>query len=124
MLLNYRKYQGKEDNFQQSVARYLDSLGVLWCHPPNGGFRNYKTGAILKSQGVKPGIPDILIFEPRGNYHGLMIELKVGTNKTSDYQNKWIASLKTRNYKVFVSYSLDEVIDIVQDYLNAKPSQS
>lgn len=28
-----------EDQFQRSVAELLDSLGWLWWHTPNGGWR-------------------------------------------------------------------------------------
>ena len=37
----------------------------------------------LKKEGVKAGVPDIVLPVLRCTYHGLYIELKVGRNKTS-----------------------------------------
>jgi len=116
----YKKYDGPEDNFQISVAYYLDSLGVLWFHPPNGGVRDKGTAIKLKKQGVKPGVPDVCILEPRFQYHGLFIELKVGKNKTQPTQDHWLKELQKRNYLVKVSYSLDETVDLIDKYLGFK----
>ncbi len=50
---------------QQAVARYLDACpGALWCHVPNEAKRGPKLAAMLKSQGLKAGVPDVLIFTP------------------------------------------------------------
>ena len=88
----YLTYKGLEDNFQISLAKYLDSLNILWFHPANERQLNTRVnkkgvsysplGAKLKKKGVKSGVPDVIIFEARGIYNGLMIELKVGKNKT------------------------------------------
>lgn len=117
-MTKYKNYLGNEDDFQESTANFLDTLGVLWCHPPNGGKRNKGVAIKLKRQGVKPGVPDILIFEPRGIYHGFMIELKVGKNTTSKYQKEWLKQLGRRKFKVLVTYSLDELIAEVLEYLD------
>lgn len=128
MLLKYCKYKGSEDNFQISLASYLDTIGVLWFHPANErqlavkfnskGRAYSPLGTKLKRKGVKSGVPDVIIFEPRGIYHALMIEIKVGNNKTTPNQKKWIAELNKRNYLCKVSYSLDESMDIVKKYLS------
>lgn len=114
----FEPYTGKEDNFQISVARYLDALGVLWFHVPNGGHRNKVTGAILKAMGVKPGVSDCLILEARKGFAGFAIELKVGRNDTSDNQKAFIENLQKRNWRVLVSWSLDEVIAEVDEYFS------
>ena len=123
----YPTYKGSEDNLQISLARYLDTLNVLWFHPANERQLNTRVskkgvsysplGAKLKRKGVKSGVPDIIVFEPRGIYYGLMIELKVGKNKTTPNQKKWIAELNKRNYLCLVSYSLDESMDNIKKYL-------
>lgn len=128
MLRKYCKYKGSEDNLQISLASYLDTIGVLWFHPANErqlsirynkkGVAYSPLGAKLKKKGVKSGVPDVIIFEPRGVYNGLMIELKVGSNKTTDNQKKWIADLNKRKYLCLVSYSLEESIDIVKKYIS------
>ena len=116
----YRKYEGRENNFQTTVASYLDSLGVLWFHCPNGGSRHRLEAINLKKQGVKSGVPDVMIIEPKGKYIGLAIELKVGYNKPKEEQEKWLKKLSDRGYKTCWTNSLDECIDIIDEYLKNK----
>jgi len=66
--------------------------------------------------GVKAGIPDCLILDQRNGYSGLAIELKVGYNKPSEQQLAIFDKLVERNWLVVVSWSLDEVIDIIDNY--------
>ena len=119
-MTEFKKYKGSEANFQKAVASYLDFKGVLWMHCPNGGTRNEAEAVSLKKQGVKSGVPDVCILEPRGDFHGLFIELKVGYNKLSKNQENWIDKLGVRAYKTAVSYSLDETRAIIDEYLKIK----
>ena len=129
----YRPYKGKEADFQKSVARYLDSLGVLWNH--TGNERKTKStqnkkgqwysveGAELKRMGVKKGFPDIMIFDRCGHDEndeyiaGFAIELKVHPNKPSPEQLDWLKRLGAVGWKTGVYYSLDHVINDINDYL-------
>lgn len=113
----YKKYDGKEDDFQKAFAKYLDMKGVIYMHPPNGGTRNVIEATKLKKMGVKSGVPDILIFNRRRNYAGLAIELKVGYNKPSENQLEFMKQLSGEGWHCVVSYSLDEVIDVVDFYM-------
>ncbi len=92
----------------------------LLHHIPNGGKRNAREAAALKRQGVKAGVPDICLPVPRGKYHGLYIELKVGNNKTSAYQNEWIEKLKEQNYYVVVCYGWRVAQEVIESYLEEK----
>lgn len=116
----YNKYTGTEDSLQIAIANYLDSRKVLWCHPPNGGRRDRGTAIKLKRQGVKPGVPDVLIFEPKSIYHGLAIELKIPGGIVSIHQATWLKALSDRKYKTSVCFSLDEAIDVINEYLKLK----
>ena len=119
----FDKWQGKESDFQRVAARYLDALSVLWCHCPNGGQRDSdrkkanKRGAALRSEGTKKGFPDIAIYEPRGSFHGLFIELKRDGGKMSVDQELWLNKLYERGYQVAKTDSVDELIEIVEKYL-------
>lgn len=57
-------------------------------HCPNGGKRNCNEAAALKRQGVKPGVPDLNLPVARNGYHGLYIEMKVGSNTCTDNQKE------------------------------------
>jgi len=112
----YKKYIGLEADFQTSCAIYLDSLDILWFHCPNEIKAKPHYLAKRRRQGVKSGVPDICILEPNKLYNGLFIELKVGYNKASDNQNKWLLELQKRGYKTLLTHSFDEFIDVVDDY--------
>jgi hypothetical protein len=111
-----RKYEGSEDEFQKSVAIYLNSKGATWFHPPNGGTRNIIEASKLKAMGVKAGVPDCLIFNKRRGYSGLALELKVKYNKASENQIAFMERLKAEGWHCIVSHSLDEVCDTIDWY--------
>ena len=126
--LQWKKYEGSEDDFQKSVANYLDSLGVLWNH--SAGERKTKMrqdkngrwftpeGNKLKAKGVKSGMPDIMIYEGDIYYRGLAIELKVGYNKPNENQFRWLEQLQKRKWECHWSNSMDEVLFIIETYLD------
>lgn len=61
------------------VAAWLDSHKIFWAHPANGELRHPVVAKRLKRMGVKPGIPDFLIFDkpPReAGCVGAALELK------------------------------------------------
>lgn len=91
-----------EEFEQRALAAWLDSRRVggqrvLWTHPPNGGNRNAVTGAKLKRQGTKPGVPDALIFTPppvRPDVRGVALELKrTKGGRLSPEQREWLENL-------------------------------
>lgn len=73
-----------------------------------------------KRMGYNRGTPDIQIFEPRGIYHGLFVEMKSKTGEVSDQQKDFIFKLKERGYYVAVCYSTQEALDTIKTYLEAK----
>lgn len=110
----------KEDDLQMATARYLDTLNVLWTHVANERKSSPQAGARLKAKGVKSGVPDVLIFEPRGVFVGLAIELKIEPNKPSDNQILWLNNLREKGWATTVCYSIDETLDVVDNYLKFK----
>lgn len=90
----------------------------LMHHVPNGGKRDARTATSLKRQGVKAGVPDIVLPVGRGGYFGLYIELKTGKNKTTVKQQEWIRKLQDNNYCVEVCYGWLEARDVIEKYLS------
>ena len=106
-----------EEQEQNAIAQFLDIIGVDWCHVPNGGHRNKIVGAKLKAQGVKRGVPDILIFTPPscGGYVGVAIELKkIKGGKTSKEQKEWLSMLKKYGWHTSVCKGSGEAIDLIK----------
>ena len=118
----YQKYLGKEDVLQNQVMRYigLKYPGTLYTHVANEGkrtpFERYK----MKYLGTKPGIPDIMIFDPNKTKNGLAIELKAGYNKPTETQKKWLKELNNANWVAVWSNNLDECLEIIDNYFNNK----
>lgn len=85
---------------------------------PNGGHRHIATAVKLRNEGVRPGVPDLFLAWPKGNFSGLFIELKVKGGRLSSLQKDWIKRLSTAGYRAEVCFGPDEVIDIISGYLS------
>jgi hypothetical protein len=71
---------------------------------PNGGDRHPATAARMKAEGVRAGVPDVLLLWPShdGRYPGLAMELKVGKNQPSATQQEWLQRLKEAGFYAVV----------------------
>lgn len=100
---------------------------------PNGGLRDVRVAANLKAEGVKAGVPDIMLpwaswiwsFTSDGVYnvtgwHGLFIEMKVGKNKPTKEQEEYIDYLKSAGYYCVVCYAWNVARDAIIAYLEGK----
>lgn len=112
-----------EHDLQCAVAQYLDLRKWLWCAVPNGGNRNIQTAQRLKREGVKRGVPDILIFEAwrehlpgrsihEASGHGVAIELKSPGKYPTKEQREWLAALKARGWLTHVCRTIHEVEEV------------
>ena len=70
-------------NWATFYAKDFPELDLLY-HVPNGGSRNQLEAANLKRQGVKAGVPDLVLPVPQQQFHGLYVEMKWG--KYSSYR--------------------------------------
>lgn len=107
----------KEDDEQAALAKYLNLLerrhkGFKWFHCPNGGHRDVRVAARLKSHGVKRGVPDVIILASPPKFpdaHGVAIELKRRHGGTvSDEQEDWIRHLTARGWYCKVAKGWEE----------------
>ncbi len=106
--------------FEWAVLHYKKYPCLEWCcfSVPNGGSRHKLEAYNLKKQGAKSGVSDILLLVPRGGYHGLCLELKVGKNKATDNQKMFLQEMKKQGYYTIVCYGALESIETIQRYLN------
>lgn len=82
---------------------------------PNGGLRDKVTAARLKAEGAKAGVWDIFLPVPRGHWHGLFIEMKVGNNSLTDPQREFAEKL-VGYYAFIVCYSWEEARTVMINY--------
>jgi len=96
---------------QESVCQYLalqERQGrLLWFAVPNGGSRNLLEAVNLKRQGVRGGVPDLVIVPKVGPV--CFIELKSEDGTLSKLQSLWLESLPLYGCPVAVCRSLEEV---------------
>jgi hypothetical protein len=53
-----------ESAIQKAVFQHLAARGCGFAfHVPNGGWRSPIEAAILKGQGVRPGVPDLIVIK-------------------------------------------------------------
>lgn len=92
-------------------------LAMLYAIP-NGGNRNVVTAKKLKAEGVKAGVPDLCLPVPRGNYHGLYIELKrTKGGSVSAEQTRWMDALRGQGYRAEVCKGAEEAWNCIKDYI-------
>lgn len=99
-----------------SLGKYpeLDLMFAI----PNGGYRHYRTAADLKAEGVKSGVPDIMLPVARGGYHGLFVEMKRATGgRISETQLECIAALNKNGYLAVVCKGFEQARDTILEYL-------
>jgi len=85
-----------------------------------------RSGAILKKMGVSKGFPDIALYEARGGYFSLFIELKKKctyspsqmNTPTWKAQREWLTRLATEHYYAVMCFGLDEAIRVIETYMS------
>lgn len=87
-------------------------------HSPNGGLRHKAIAAKLKRMGTKPGFPDLVMFEPRGKFCGLVIEFKsIKGVKPTQKQFDWLEILAASGFKATWCKGIDAAMRTINEYL-------
>lgn len=98
---------------QVVVARALDFAKILYCAVPNGGHRHPTVAKKLVDEGVKSGVPDLLIFDapPRSEARGVAVEMKrAGGGRVTNEQAKWHEALRAQGWIVIVAHGAAEAL--------------
>jgi hypothetical protein len=108
-----------EGVLHRGIAKLLEAAAprrVMWWHTPNGEKRDHLTASILKGMGLKPGVPDFLLYDTVTGYlHA--IEVKAKDGYLSDAQKGWMerfTSSPTGRYAV--ARSVDDAVQILLDW--------
>lgn len=95
-----------EDAESQALWAWAQIIPVLrdnLYHIPNGGKRNAREAARFKTMGVRAGVHDYHLPVPRGDWHGLWIELKAPPDcrsKVTASQKEWGNKMRCHGYAV------------------------
>ena len=116
-----RHAEGSEFDIQRRFTEYIDTTfpDLLWCASAGGARTSMREAVRLKQSGYKRGFPDVFIYEPRGPFHGLSIELKKPKGgRVSTHQKEWKQRLSERGFKATIAKGYDEAVTILTDYLD------
>lgn len=118
---------GHQRAFCAYMARHMPEVWAVTFAIPNGRKRNKIDAGMLKAEGVKAGVPDMMIAWPLQNitgegwYSGLFLELKKPiVGKVGEAQTPWHERLTAHGYKVVVAYTWEEARDAVLAYFGFK----
>jgi hypothetical protein len=109
----------------------LQYPNVIFTSDASGVFVGKYRAIIMSKQRSKHKIPDLLIFEPKGGYFGLFIEVKAKasdiflkdrkTLKKSEHLEAQLDTLNkliSRGYAAKFGVGLDHCISIIDKYMN------
>ncbi|OLS61869.1 VRR-NUC domain-containing protein [Pseudomonas putida] len=99
--------------------RFPQAYSLIY-HVPNGGHRLKAVAAKLKGQGVKAGVPDLVLPMARGGYFGLYIEFKAKPPfdaPVSASQDAFLQRLTSQGYLAIVCRGSIEAIEMIRAYL-------
>ena len=128
--------QHEESRLQESCVTWFryqyPKLSLILFAVPNGGSRTRRTivraGRVItyspeiqqmKKEGLTPGVADLILLTPSKGYASLCIEMKT-TEKGSqqrESQKIWQQAAEEAGNKYVVCRTLEEFIDVVNDYL-------
>lgn len=92
-------------------------LALLYA-VPNGGLRHKAVAGKLKAEGVKSGVPDVVLSVAKKGFNSLFIEMKTKGGKLNDNQKIWIENLNKFGNKAVVCWSFDEARQVIEEYLS------
>ena len=113
-----------ESQIQKDCVRWFREryaeIEPLFFSVANGGARNVWTAKIMKDEGVRAGVADLILLIPRHGFACLCIEMKTPDGKQSDSQKVFEKMCKQYRNKYVVCHSLPEFQKVVMEYLEDK----
>lgn len=123
------KPMDREGQEQAALMREIEmrhpEVFLLMYHVPNGGHRHKAVAAKLKGQGVKAGVPDLVLPMARGGFFGLYIEFKatVDPAPVSASQHAYIDRLNLQGYLAIVCRGHFDAMEHLRAYLRLAPTR-
>jgi hypothetical protein len=94
----------------------LDELFAV----PNGGIRDMRTATGLRAEGVKAGVADLCLPEPRHGFHGAWLELKKAKGTIKRQQWDWLLARHRGGYFVRIANCPAVAARLLYDYCAGK----
>lgn len=105
--------------------RYPKYYGCFWSTPNGSVLAGNKIQRIkqvnkLKSEGMLTGVADLSFMIPRGEYHGLFIEMKRSNGTESDVsepQKEFLDNMNEQGYFAVWCAGHEEAIRVIDEYM-------
>jgi len=113
----------KEEHEQAAVVAFLREKypDALFTIAPNGMKLPPSVAIRLSRTGYRAGTPDLCIYEPRGGFFGLFVEMKITRGGVvSKAQSEFIAALNARGYKAIICAGAGAARLCIAEYMEAK----
>jgi len=107
-------------------AKYRAHKGRMFAVPNGanlaGGQRQrYIQMSRLKAEGLRSGVPDLILPVSRGEHHAMAIEMKrAGGGTLSEKQKSWIHYLEEGGWHAVVCAGADDAIKRIAEYMEMK----
>ena len=109
-----------EATLQSNVIRYIrmNYPNLRYCASLGGQYQKYISQRLkAKNTGYVKGFPDIFIYEARGVYHGMALEIKTKTGRATTEQKQWINDLNSNGYYATIKKGWDNIIEAIDYYM-------
>ena len=111
-------------NFTSWFGYQYPHYTTLYFHVVNENMLPVQGRVKAKKKGMKNGVSDILILLKRGQYSGLIIELKrkskSKSSKVSEHQSNFLFEVSEQGFYCAVCYGFEEAQKCVKKYLTIK----
>ena len=111
-----RRRQRQEQIIHKATISHLKARGVrdlVFLHPANGGARSPIEGAILKSLGVVPGAPDLLLWHAGKSF---ALEIKTEVGRVTEAQLELLDRLSKAGVYTAIAHGLDRALAILESW--------
>lgn len=107
-----------EKQEQMEVASYVRAKypSVIMTTTGAGLGFNARFQKSMNQMGYAKGTPDLVFFEARHGFHGLLIEMKTVRGDIRPHQKEMREELEKRGYKACICFGSGQAIKVVDQY--------
>lgn len=116
-----------ESQHQKAVIEWCalhPKAGLIFAIPNGTHIKSHQGRAKAKAEGLKKGVPDLMLPVPSQGFNGLFIEMKKpkdaksGAGTPSKEQLQWLSDLSEQGYMTALCIGSDAAISTIESYLN------
>jgi VRR-NUC domain len=103
-----------EQQIHRAVVQHLRQRGVLglvFVHPPNGGYRHRAEAAIFSALGVRAGVADLLLWHDGKSF---ALELKSPGGRASEAQLAFLSDMERAGAYTALVEGLDRALKTLE----------